>query len=76
MAFNKQQKKIEYQIEFKNMTHDAPFNPFKNYYGIVEHEGSEKVFEYEGKFRSEAEAYFQEKARLLSGKFKMMGVLK
>ena len=79
MAFYKNKRETQQlgnKIIFKNITHDSPFQPFKKYYGIIEHEGSEKVFDYVAKFRCEAEAYFDELARLLSGKLKLISFYK
>lgn len=66
----------ETQIIFRNVPSERKVNPFKKYYAIIETEGTDKLYFFEGKFRSEATAYFEEEARLDHGKFKSMGVLK
>lgn len=71
---NKQQDQMIRTV-FDN-THEAQFNPWKNYYAIIETDGTDKVYNYTGKFRSEAKVYFEEQARIDHGKFKLMGVYK
>ncbi|MED3562414.1 hypothetical protein [Bacillus xiapuensis] len=52
-----------------NNFHEAPFNPNKltKWYGVISEGGKNFKYEYECKFRSEAVAFFEEKARLSSG---------
>jgi hypothetical protein len=66
------------KIEWKNVSYDPPFNPNKltKFYAIIETEGSDKLYHYEGIYRSEAHQYFIEQARIDHGKFKMMSVFK
>ena len=64
------------QIEWKNVEHDAQFNPIKKFYGIIN--VGDKLFltEYESKFRSETKAIFEEEARIMGGKLDVIGVYK
>lgn len=48
----------------------------RDYYGIVLVDGKEKLYKYNGKFRSEATAALEEEARLDGGKLLSVGVLK
>jgi hypothetical protein len=66
--FSKKPQQEESQIVFKNTQHDANFNPYRKYYILMEVEGIEKVYDYVGKFRVEALAYFEEKARMEHGR--------
>jgi hypothetical protein len=50
-------------------THESSFNPVKKFAAFVEVDGDTKIFTYEGKFRSEVAAYFEEEARLNQAKF-------
>jgi hypothetical protein len=65
-TFRKQQD--ETQKVWKNTNHDAPFNPFRKYYALIEIDGGEQVFDYVGKFRSEALSHFEEQARINHGR--------
>jgi hypothetical protein len=53
-----------------NIIHIPVFNPNKTtkYYAIIETEGTNKLYHYEGKQRNEAREYFEEQARLDHGK--------
>jgi hypothetical protein len=64
--FRKQQE--ESQIQWKSISHDAPFNPWKKYYAFAQIDGKQVVLDYVGKFRSEALAALDEQARLEGGK--------
>jgi hypothetical protein len=66
----------ETQIQWRNIEHDAAFNPIKKFYGVIK--VGEKLFltEHESKFRSETKAIFEEEARLMSGKLEVIGVYK
>jgi hypothetical protein len=64
------------KIEWKNVPHEADFDPYKIWYGIIKvGEKSYKV-EYQSKFRSEVQAIFQEEARLSHGKLEYIGTYK
>jgi hypothetical protein len=67
-TFRKQQE--ESQIIFRNMPNEPKFNPNKTikYYAIIETEGTNKLYHYEGKQRNEAREHFEEQARLDHGK--------
>jgi hypothetical protein len=73
-TFRKQQE--ESQIVWKNVPHEAPFNPFKKWYGIIKVGDKSYVTEYESKFRSEVQAVFEEECRLSGGKLEVIGVYK
>jgi hypothetical protein len=64
--FKRQQE--ETQIQWKSTNHDAPFNPYRKYYTLIEIDGGEQVFDYIGKFRSEALTHFEEQARINHGR--------
>jgi hypothetical protein len=64
--FKRQQE--ETQIQWKHTNHDAPFNPYRKYYALIEIDGGEQVFDYIGKFRSEALTHFEELARINHGR--------
>jgi hypothetical protein len=68
--------KEEHQIIWKNVTHEAAFNPLKLWYGIITIGNKNFKVEYESKFRSEVEAIFQEEARLAKGELTYLGVYK
>jgi hypothetical protein len=72
--FKKQQE--ETQIEWKNIPHEASFNPIKRFYGIIKVGEKSFITEYESKFRSEVVAVFEEEARLASGQLTTIGVFK
>jgi hypothetical protein len=82
MAFYKQKKqgnntfKKEDQLVWKNTTHEANFNPMKNWYGIIDIGNKSYTVEYQSKFRSEVAAIFEEEARLSKGKLTYIGVYK
>jgi hypothetical protein len=61
-------QKEETQIIWKNMSHEAPFNPFRKYYAYAEIDGVQVVLDYVGKFLSEAIAALKEDARLNGGR--------
>jgi hypothetical protein len=61
-------KQVETQIEWRNATYDAPFNPKKKYYAYAQIEGKEVVLDYVGQFRTEANVALEEIARLNGGK--------
>jgi hypothetical protein len=65
-TFRKQQE--ESQIQWKNVTNEVKFNPFRKYYAFIQIDGAEVVFDYIGKFRTEALTYFEEQARINQGK--------
>ncbi|MEH7116080.1 hypothetical protein V7128_01475 [Neobacillus vireti] len=65
-TFKKQQ--VETQIIWKNIPNDAGFNPYRKYYAFIQIDGSEVVFDYVGKFRTEALIHFEEQARINQGK--------
>jgi hypothetical protein len=65
-TFRKQQE--ESQIVWKNVTNEVKFNPFRKYYAFIQIDGAEVVFDYIGKFRTEALTYFEEQARIQSRK--------
>lgn len=68
-----QQKEV--RTVFSN-THEATFNPFKDYYAIVEVDGVSKVYRYNGKFRSEAIRHFESEARKDGGVVQLVSVAK
>jgi hypothetical protein len=72
--FKKQQE--ETQIQWKNIPHEASFNPVKRFYGIIKIGEKSFVTEYEGKYRSEVQAVLEEEARLSGGKLESIGVFK
>lgn len=76
--FNKkQQPQKETQIEWRNIPHEAKFNPTKNWYGVVDFDKAPSVvITYTSNFRSEAVAIFNEEARLLGGKLSVVSVFK
>ena len=57
-------------------TPEKPFNPLKTYYASIFYGSSSKLVKYEAKFRSEAEAYFKEIARLKHGSIEVISVFK
>jgi hypothetical protein len=65
-VFKKQQE--ESQIQWKNVTNEVKFNPFRKYYAFIQIDGAEVVFDYIGKYRTEALTYFEEQARIHQGK--------
>jgi hypothetical protein len=65
-TFRKQQD--ETQIVWRNIPHEAAFNPYRKYYALIEIDGGEQVFDYIGKYRSEALIHFEEQARINQGK--------
>lgn len=73
-TFRKQQE--ETQIIWKNIPHEASFNPVKKWYGIIKIGDKSFVTEYESKFRSEVTAVFEEEARLSGGQLTTIGVFK
>jgi hypothetical protein len=78
MAFYNHRKEqlLGSQIKWKSTTHESNFNPVKRYYAVIK-QGDKSFFsEYEGKYRSEAEAIFTEESRLMGGKVEVIGVLK
>jgi hypothetical protein len=50
-------------------TVENTFNPVKKFAAFVVVDGDTKIFTYEGKFRSEVTAYFEEEARLNQAEF-------
>jgi hypothetical protein len=72
--FKKQQE--ESQIIWKNTNHEAPFNPFRNYFAVVKIGDKSYLTEYTAKFRSEAVAVFEEECRLSGGYVESIGVFK
>lgn len=66
----------ETQIEFKNIPHDAAFNPWKKYFSVIQIGDKSYLAEYTAKFRSEAVAVFNEEARLSGGHVTTVGVFK
>ena len=54
--------------EFKNIPVGKVFNPTKKWFGTIQTSNGSWLVQYEGKFRSEAVAIFQEEARLVGGK--------
>lgn len=48
----------------------------RDFYAVVLVDGKELLYKYNGKFRSEATAHFEEEARLDGGKVLMVGTLK
>lgn len=70
MAFYKKNKKDSMIRTIFSNTFEPPYvNSVKKFYSFIEIGGKDHYFEYEGKFRSEAEAHFLEQARLNGGKF-------
>lgn len=74
--FKKQQE--ESQIIWKNVQHEVSFNPNKltHYYGIIKVGDTNYITEYDGKFRSEAEAIFIEESHLSGGTLTTIGTFK
>lgn len=75
-TFRKQQD--ESQIIWKNVEHDAGFNPNKltKYYGVVKVGDKSFITEYEARFRSEAKTILEEDARMVGGKLDFFGIYK
>jgi hypothetical protein len=74
--YNKREQQLGKQLVWKNTTHESPFNPVKNFYGVISVGDKMFITEYESKFRSAAEAIFKEEARLMNGKLDTLGVYK
>lgn len=75
---NNQQFDLGNQIEWKNLSYDAPFdaNKLTKYYGVIK--VGDKLYHttYNAKFRSEAFAILTEDARLMGGTLDTIGVYK
>lgn len=52
-----------------NNIHESSPNPIRTYYTFLNLDGKDHYFEYQGKFRVEAEAHFREEARLHGAKY-------
>jgi hypothetical protein len=63
-------------IKWRNVPHEAEFNPNKLWYGVIKVGDKNYTVEYESKFRSEVQAIFEEEARLSHGKLEYIGTYK
>lgn len=59
-----------------NNVHEAKFNPWKTYYGVITVGDKCFLSMYNCKFRSEATAVFESEAKAMGGKLDTFGVLK
>lgn len=65
------------RIEWKNVPHQAEFNPTTNWYGIIDFDKApSQIVEYTCRVRSEAVAVFEEEARLSGGKLGVVSAFK
>ncbi|RYI30467.1 hypothetical protein EVU96_08625 [Bacillus infantis] len=70
-SYNQQMKRTVF-----NNIHEATFSPERNYYGVVEIDGTNYLLEHKSKFRNEAVSYFEEAARLERGRLTTVGAFK
>lgn len=64
-------------IQWKNIPHEAPFNPERKFYGIVDFDKAPSlIIEYTCRVRSEAVRLFEEEAHLMGGKLGVISAYK
>jgi hypothetical protein len=63
-------------IKWRNVPHEAEFNPNKLWYGVIKIGDKNYTVEYESQFRSEVQAIFEEESRLCGGKLEYIGTYK
>lgn len=69
MAYYAKKKKESMIRTVFNNLHEGTTNPIKTYYTFYELNGKQVYDEYQGKFRSEAIAFFESEANSFGGKF-------
>jgi len=72
---NKRQSTLGERTIFDN-TADKQFNPWKDFYAIVEVDGVSKVYRHRDKFRSSAIRHFESEARRDGGVVQLISVVK
>lgn len=70
-SYNQQMKRTVF-----NNIHEATFSPEKRFYGVIDVDGTNFVYQYQTKFRNEAVSYFEEAARLERGRLTTVGAFK